>query len=518
MSAGGERPGVRRAELVGALSLATDLGLGQPMEHVLRSSVLALRLGERAGLDNSQRATTFYVALLAWIGCSADAHELARWFGDDIALRADSYDVDLKGSAAALFILRHLGAGSSPLARLRTAGSFARGGARDFDPMQTHCEVAGSFAERLGVGEEVRFALLQAFERWDGKGKPEGLRGEEVALPMRLVHLAEIVEVFHRAGGVEAALEVARERRGTQFDPALVDELCAAAPSLFAELETGLNWDELSAAEPALRHVLTSDELDSALEAMADFADLKSPYTLGHSRGVAELASAAAEAYGLPDVEVETLRQAALVHDLGRLGVSNAVWDKRGPLNPSELERVRLHPYLTERMLARPEALARLGRIAALHHERLDGSGYPRGLTGESIGPAARLLAAADVYQAMRELRPHRPARDPERAAAEVRAEARAGRLDGEAVNAVLEAAGHRVRSRPELPAGLTPRELQVLRLLARGLSSRDIAERLHISPKTARNHIEHIYTKAGVSTRAGASLFAVRHGLVAQT
>jgi HD-GYP domain-containing protein (c-di-GMP phosphodiesterase class II) len=168
-------------------------------------------------------------------------------------------------------------------------------------------------------------------------------------------------------------------------------------------------------------------------------------------------------------------------------------------------------------MLARPEGLARLGRIAALHHERLDGSGYPRGLTGAAIGPAARLLAAADVYHAMREPRPHRGALDAERAATELRAAARSGRLEGEAVDAVLEAAGHRVRSRPELPAGLTPRELQVLRLVARGLTSREIGDRLQISPKTARNHIEHIYSKAGVSTRAGASLFAVRHGLVAE-
>ena len=506
---------MRRAELVAAISLATDLGLGQPMEHVLRSCALALRLGERAGLDDSQRATTFNVALLAWIGCSADAHELTRWFGDDISFRADSYDTDLEGASTALFMLRRIGAGSSPLGRVRAAGSFVRDGARDFDPMQTHCEVAGSFAQRLGFGEAVRSTVLQVFERWDGKGEPQGLRGDQLALPMRLVHLSEIVEVFHRVGGVDAAIQVARKRRGTQFDPALVDDFCAEASSLLADLETGSTWDELIAAEPGLRQVLSGAELDAALEAMADFADLKSPYTLGHSRGVSELSALAAAAYGLPDVEVEALRRAGLIHDLGRLGVSNAIWDKPGGLTPAELERVRICPYLTERMLARPEALARLGRVAALHHERLDGSGYPRGLAGGAIEPAARLLAAADVYQATREPRPHRDALDGERAAAELRAEARAGRLDGEAVSAVLEAAGHRVPTRPEVPAGLTPRELQVLRLLARGLTSRAIGERLKISPKTARNHIEHIYSKAGVSTRAGASLFAVRHGLV---
>ena len=509
--------GVRRAELLAAISLATDLGLGQPMEHVIRSCLLALRLGERVGLDEAERETTFYVALLAWIGCSADAHELARWFGDDIAFRADSYDVDLKGSGTALFMLRRLGAGAGPVGRVRAAGSFLRDGIRDFDPMRTHCEVAGSFGERLGLGPGVCSTLLQVFERWDGRGEPEGLRGEELALPMRLVHLAEILEVFHRTGGVEAAVKVARDRSGTQFDPGLVDEFCTAAPTLLAELDADTTWDDVIVAEPALGRPLSEAELDSALEAMADFADLKSPYMLGHSRGVAELVAGAARAFGLPDPELAALRRAALVHDLGRLGVSNAIWDKPGALTPRELERVRLYPYYTERMLARPEVLARLGRIAGLHQERLDGSGYPRGLSAGAIETAGRLLAAADVYQAMCEPRPHRDRVDAECTARELRDEARAGRLDGEAVNAVLEAAGHRVDARPELPAGLTPRELQVLRLLARGLSSRAIGERLGISPKTARNHIEHIYSKAGVSTRAGASLFAVRHGLVSE-
>ena len=198
--------------------------------------------------------------------------------------------------------------------------------------------------------------------------------------------------------------------------------------------------------------------------------------------------------------------------------MSNAIWDKPGPLSGPERERVRLTPYFTERMLAEPEKLAELGRIAARHRERLDGSGYPRGLTGEAIGPGARLLAVADSYQAMVEPRPHREALSAEAAARELRAEARNSKLDGEAVNAVLGAAGHRIRARPELPAGLTPRELQVLRLLARGLSSREIGERLGITTKTARNHIQNIYSKADVTTRAGASLFAVRHGLVAET
>jgi DNA-binding CsgD family transcriptional regulator len=195
--------------------------------------------------------------------------------------------------------------------------------------------------------------------------------------------------------------------------------------------------------------------------------------------------------------------------------VSNAIWDKPGPLGPGEWERVRITPYLTDRMLHSSPALAPLGAIAVAHRERLDGSGYPRGLTGNAVSQAVRVLACADAYQAMREPRPHRPARPPEQAAAELLAEVRRGRLDAAAAEAVLTAAGHRVRRRREGPAGLTTREVDVLRLLAQGLSNKEIARRLVISPKTVGNHVEHIYAKIDASSRAAASLFAVRHGLL---
>jgi DNA-binding CsgD family transcriptional regulator len=211
------------------------------------------------------------------------------------------------------------------------------------------------------------------------------------------------------------------------------------------------------------------------------------------------------------------LRRAALVHDLGRLGVSNAIWDKPAALTPPEWERVRLHPYLTERMLASSSALAPLGALAAQHHERCDGSGYPRGQSADVLSPEARILAAADAYRAMLEPRPHRPPRTPTEAEAELRTDVREGRLDGDAVNAVLSGAGHRVRRRREWPAGLTPRELEVLRLLARGASNKEIARVLVISPKTVGNHVEHIYLKTGARSRAAASLFATRHGLIGE-
>jgi HD-GYP domain-containing protein (c-di-GMP phosphodiesterase class II) len=284
---------------------------------------------------------------------------------------------------------------------------------------------------------------------------------------------------------------------------------------LLSGLDQVGTWDAVIDAEPALAIVLSGERFDAALTAIADFVDLKSPYTLGHARAVSALTEAAAERMGLPEDEVRTLRRAGLAHDLGRLGVSNAIWDKPGPLGAGEWERVRMHPYLTDRMLRQSEALAPLGAIAVAHRERLNGSGYPRGLAGPAISRHARILGAADAYQAMREPRPYRPPLPPEAAASELRAGVTAGKLDAEAAEAVLGAAGHRVPRRRDGPAGLTPREVEVLQLVARGLSNKAIAQRLVISPKTAANHVEHIYSKIGASTRAAASLFAMRHGLL---
>lgn len=509
--------GVCVAELIAALSLGTDLGLGQPMEHVLRMCVLALGLGERFGLSESERSVVYYVALLAWVGCCADSFEQARWFGDDIAARADYYPTDLVGWGKARFVMRHVGAGDSPARRARTALEFILAGRRAIETMRgTHCVIAADLAGRLGLGQAVREALYEVFERWDGRGDPGRLAGEAISRPVRLVQLADVVEVFHREGGIDAAVAVARERSGAQFDPAVVECFCDGAHELLTPLSATTSWDTVIEAQPGLRQNLSDEELDAALEAIADFADLKSPYTMGHSRGVADLASEAARAWGVAGEAVRTVRRAGLVHDLGRLGVSNAIWDKQGPLTALETERVRLHPYLTERMLSGSPVLAPLGALAAQHHERLDGSGYPRALKANALSPRARVLAAADAYRAMLEPRPHREARTPADAADELHAEAHAGRLDGEAVDAVLRAAGHQTTLRATRPAGLTAREVEILRLLARGLLNKEIARRLHITPKTVGNHVQHIYAKIGVSSRAAAGLFATEHGLLA--
>jgi HD-GYP domain-containing protein (c-di-GMP phosphodiesterase class II) len=504
------------AELVAALSLGVDLGFGQPMEHVLRQCLIALRIAERVGLDEQARAVVYYTALLINVGCHADAHEQARWFGDDIAVKAVKYRHELRSVRTAAASMRMLGAGNPPLHRLRVGLEFALYGHREMeDTIAHHAAMARALAEQLGLPDEVLAALAGSYERWDGRGWPGELEGADVPIASRVAQFAEFVEVAHRVGGVEAATALARTRGGGQFDPALAELMCAEADMILSGLDAIATWDAVIDAEPALAVVLSAERFDAALLAIATFVDLKSPYFLGHARAVADLAAEAGVRLGLPDGEVRTLRRAGLVHDLGRLGVSNSIWDKRGPLGAGEWERVRIHPYLTERMLHQSDALAAFGRIAVQHRERLDGSGYPRGLTGAAIARPARILGAADVYQAMREPRPHRPPRPAGEAAGELRAEVKAGRLDAEAVEAVLGAAGHRVSRRREGPAGLTPREVEVLRLLAQGMSNKETARRLVISPKTVANHVEHIYAKIGASTRATASLFAMRHGLL---
>jgi len=431
-------------------------------------------------------------------------------------LKSGKYDHEPFSLREAAGMLRRLGAGNQPLHRVRTGLEFALGGHREVDHMiAQHASLARTLAEQLGLPVAVLDALGGSYERWDGRGWPGEAAGEAIPIAARIAQLAEFLEVAHRTGGVDAARSVAERRSGTQFDPALVQCVISQAQELFDGIDGVGTWRMVIAAEPALTVVLAGKELDSALLAIASFVDLKSPYTLGHSRAVAELAAAAGDQVGLPGAEVDALRRAGLVHNFGRLGVSNSIWDKSGPLGAGEWERVRMHPYFTERMLQQSEALAPLGRIAVQHCERMDGSGYPRGLPGNAISRPARILGAANAYQAMREPRAHRAARSGPDAAAELRAEARAGRLDADAVESVLTVAGHRVPRRREGPAGLTAREVEVLKLLAQGLSNKRIAQRLVISPKTAGNHIEHIYTKIDASNRAMASVFAMQHGLL---
>jgi len=511
----GKPVGPRRAEVLAALSLAIDLGLGQPMEHMLRSALIATRLADQLELDETQRGTAFYANLVAWIGCHADSHELARWFGDDIAFRADTYQVDWAGLPWLRVLASHVGQDRGPLGRgTRAAAFFVNPRARLSELIHSHCASAARLADRLGLGDAVRDALACAFERWDGSGLPTGARGDQIPIEMRVVHLAEVAEVHLRHGGVDAAVAMAKARSGSHFDPAVVAVFERTAGTVLDGLLDTDVWTAALRQAPDSDRVLSEPELDDLLTAMGDFVDLKCPFTIGHSRGVAALAADAARGCGLAEPDVRLVRRAALVHDLGRMGVPNTLWEKPGPLSDAEWERVRLHPYLTGRILRRVPSLAPVATIAAAHHERLDGSGYPLGAAGAALAPLARLLAAADTYHALGEPRPHRPALNADESAELLRQQARDARLDTHAVEAVLRTAGHPVRNRAPFPAGLTGREVEVLRHVAGGRPNREIAALLSISEKTVRNHVEHIYTKIGVSNRTGAGLFALEHGI----
>lgn len=516
MTSEGSGARVRLAELVAALSLGVDLGFGQPMEHVLRQCLIALRLAERLELDDETKTTVYYTALLINVGCHTDAHEQAKWFGDDIGLKSAKYDHDMRSVRGTAAGMKRLGAGSPVLQRFRIGLEFAFYGHRELEDMVVHhAALARTLGEQLQLPFEVLDALGCAYEQWDGRGWPGARKGNDVPLATRLATVGEFIEVAHRVGGIRGAKELARARSGKQFDPKIAALMDAEAETILSGLDEVGSWDAVIRAEPTLAIVLTEDQFDQALLAVADFVDLKSPYTLGHARALAELARRAAELLGMSPPEQRMMMRAGLAQGLGRLGVSNSIWEKRGPLGAGERERVRMHPYLTERMMRQSSALAPLGAIVAQHRERLDGSGYPHGLSRRAISRPALILGSADAYQAMREPRPYREERTPQQAAAELRAEANAGRMDGYVVEAVLAASGHRTERRREGPAGLTQREIEVLRLVARGMSNKAIAGRLFISPKTVGNHVEHIYMKINASSRAAASLFAMQSGLL---
>ncbi|WP_165362430.1 HD domain-containing phosphohydrolase [Promicromonospora panici] len=507
---------VRTAEVVAALSLATDLGTGVPLEHGLHSALIATRLGDILGVDRGTQAQAYYTSLLFYVGCTASAKTASEVFAVDNALT--KYGVPFRfGSPAQMMagMSRAVAPPGQPL--MVRALQLARGMpalAREFgDIVVTDCDVAQMLTVRLGLPSAVSALFAHASDRWDGRGWPAHTKGEAIPLPMRIAHVARDAAFQRMLGGDEFAARVVHGRAGGAFDPDVAEPFAEHAAEILAFDPRDSAWPETLAAEPPPNLMLKGEAIDQALGAIGDFADLVSPYFVGHSADVAGLAADAGRRCGLDAAQTLDLRRGALVHDVGRVAVPVRIWQDRGPLSPDDWERVRLHAYYTERVLSRSPFLAALAPIAAFHHERLDGSGYHRGTKAAALATPARVLAAADAYHTMTEPRPHRDTLSPARAAGKLGEEVRAGRLDADAVVAVLAAAGQRV-PRVRRPAGLTDRESEVVVLLARGLQTKQVARALGISAKTADSHIQNAYRKMGVSTRAGAALFAMQHGL----
>jgi HD-GYP domain-containing protein (c-di-GMP phosphodiesterase class II) len=510
--------GVQVSELIAAISLAVDIGMAQPLETGLGVCLIAVELARRLGYGPDLAQRTFRLALLQHIGCTVAAAPVAAIMGDEMVMRAHAATLDFADRAEmSRFLLAHVARVNRPLGRPAALARAAAGGKRLTGAMADICEGAVMLGERLGCGPDSLRDVSCVYEYWDGKGFPHGAAGEEITGPARAVQVASLAVAGHHAGGVAAAADLVGRRAGHSLAPAAAAEFLADPEGLLGPVETPVSlWDAVIAAEPVPELPAGPAEIDRMLRAVADFVDVKSPVLAGHSSGVAALAEAAAVLMGLPDAEVRTVRRAGWLHDIGRVGVTSAVWGHPGLLSAHQREQVRLHPYHTSRVLDRTPYLRQLGEVAAAHHERLDGSGYFRGAKAPQLPSTARVLATADVYHAMTEPRPYRPARSAAEAAAEVCAQAEQGRLDGATVDAVLAAAGQRaVRRRPAAPCGLTPREVQTLGLVARGLSIKQIARKLSIAPKTADGHIQRIYAKTGVSTRAGATLFAMSHDLI---
>lgn len=506
--------------MLAGISLATDLGRGFPQEKALRTCLIAERIAAELGLYERVRSDTFYAALIHPLGCTAFTYEGARLFGTSELKGIPAYArVDTARPLEGLRSLREELRGEPIGRRVRATFKNVTAGREFLDyVVRSDCEAGSQFTKRIGLADSVARVVVQVYERWDGKGLPGGVSGEEIEPGARVIALANQVELFHRSDGREATRAMLRRRSAGWFDPAAVQAFERCADDVFAELEAGSVWDAVLDAEPAPIVTIPERRIDELAEALADVVDLKSPYFLGHSGGVARLAGEAAAQLGRGDDASAAVRRAGLFHDLGRVGVSNLVWDKPGSLTAAEWEQVRLHAYNTERILARSPVLAPFAQIAGMHHERADGSGYHRGATAAAIPTDARVLAAADVFQALTETRPHRAALAPEQAAQEVDTMVAAGALDAEAARAVCESAGvavRRGRASGRWPAGLTEREVEVLRLLARGLSKKEIAKALVIAPGTVHTHTVHIYEKLDVSTRAGVALFAMEHGLV---
>jgi HD-GYP domain-containing protein (c-di-GMP phosphodiesterase class II) len=498
--------------LLAGLAGVTDLGTGGQPDESLHRCLLAARLADAAGCDPDETRDVVLVSLLQHVGCTAYSFESGRIFGDDRAVTRAFLMTDPSSLTHLLgtFVPRVAEATgrSRPVVAVdlaRTLPTTAREA-----PVAT-CEVAQEAGRRLGLSTSAQHALGHMTAMWNGKGFPRA-RGDQIPLPARIMHVASAATMFWEVGGEEAATAQARRRSGGELDPDLADLFLADPSAMLADLDCSDPFGMVLAAEPDPVERVDDQRLLEVARTFGDLVDIKSPWLHGHSGAVARLARRAADVLHLS--EAAQVEVAGHLHDVGRAGVPSRIWDIPREWTTTERDQARLHVHHTERVLARVPELVGVGELAAAHHERCDGSGYHRGLRADRLQIGARVLAAADAWRTLVEDRPHRPGLDELRARRRLEADVRAGRLDGDSVDAVLQASGDPTR-RPTAPAGLTARQLEVLRLVTRGMSNRQIASQLSISPRTVDRHVADVYTRIGVSSRAAAALYAIEHGLL---
>jgi HD-GYP domain-containing protein (c-di-GMP phosphodiesterase class II) len=424
------------SELIGAMSYALDLTEGEPAGHATRSCLIGMRLAEELDLDADTRSDLFYALLLKDAGCSANSAKMAALFGaDDQQAKRTSKTVDWAQPFPALvWALKTVAPRGSPAARWRRLMAIKEAGEVTRTLMAARCERGAAVARMLGLSDVTADAIYALDEHWDGGGHPHGRRGEEIPLLGRILCLAQTLEIFHRTRGIEAAYEMARERRGRWFDPDLVDALQRFHERAFWDT---LAHPDLSAAEPPDRR-LTADEdrLDRVADAFAAVVDAKSPWTYRHSDRTSVIAISIGAALDADAAAQRDLGRAARLHDIGKLAISNRILDKPAALTGRELRLMREHPVITHRVLERVPGLSSIATLAGAHHERLDGSGYPDGLKAPQLTPSMRVLAVADVYEALTSARPYRPALTSDEALQLVRGEA-PRRLDADVVLAL---------------------------------------------------------------------------------
>lgn len=407
---------LRLAELIGALSYALDITEGQPEGHCVRCCLIGMRLGRALGLGERELADLYYTLLLKDLGCSSNAARICElYLTDDLGFKRDVKQLDdANFLETAQFALEHTALGTGLWQRFKVLlGSLRTKGAAAQELIVTRCQRGASIARRLRFDERVAQGIHSLDEHWNGQGRPEHLSGDAIPLYSRIALLAQVLDVFHGEGGVTAALDEARRRRGTWFDPALVDLLLSfgASDELWARLASPDVAEHVFALEPAQFSLFVDDDyLDQIAAAFGEVVDSKSPYTAGHSARVALYTDCIATELGLSEERRRWLHRGALLHDVGKLGVSNLILDKPGQLTPDEWEAVRRHAVYTEEILSRIPQFEELSRVAGAHHERLDGRGYPRGLAGGRIALETRIITTADIFDAITAARPYRDA------------------------------------------------------------------------------------------------------------